>query len=120
MNRRVLTLLLAAALAGCASAFALSGAQAAPAKRVAGQARLNVGVQVMRFAATGSKLSAKGLVSATLTDNRGRKSTVHTVVALAASTGGTCKVLHLFLNELSLQLLGLNAHLDKVTLDITG
>jgi hypothetical protein len=74
----------------------------------------------MHFASTGRKLSAKGLVTATLTDNRGRTSTVHTAVALTASTGGGCKVLHLFLNELTLQLLGLNAHLDKVTLDITG
>jgi hypothetical protein len=120
LNRRVLPLLVAAALAGPAGAFALAGAQAAPAKTVARQARLNVGVQVLHFAAAGSKLSAKGLVTATLTDNRGRTSTVHTVVALAASTGGGCRVLHLFLNELSLQLLGLNAHLDKVTLDITG
>jgi hypothetical protein len=84
------------------------------------QARLNVGVQVMHFASAGRKLSAKGLVTATLTDSRGRTSTVHTAVALTASTGGGCKVLHLFLNELTLQLLGLNAHLDKVTLDITG
>lgn len=41
-------------------------------------------------------------------------------MALTASTGGSCRVLHLFLNELNLQLLGLTAHLDKVTLDITG
>lgn len=120
LNRRVLALLVAAALAGPASAFALSGAQAAPTKTAARQARLNVGVEVLRFATTGRKLSAKGLVTATLTDNRGRKSTVHTAVALAASTGGGCRVLHLFLKELNLQLLGLNAHLDKVTLDITG
>jgi hypothetical protein len=111
---------MAAALAGTASAFVLAGAQAAPAKTAARQARLNVGVQVMHFASTGRKLSAKGLVTATLTDNRGRTSTVHTAVALSASTGGGCRVLHLFLNELTLQLLGLNAHLDKVTLDITG
>jgi hypothetical protein len=120
LKRRVLPLLMAAALAGSASAFALAGAQAAPAKTAARQARLNVGVQVMHFASTASKLSAKGMVTATLTDNRGRTGTVHTAVALSASTGGGCRVLHLFLNELTLQLLGLNAHLDKVTLDITG
>jgi hypothetical protein len=120
LKRRALSLLMVAALAGAASAFALAGAQAAPTKTPARQARVNVGVQVMHFASTGRKLSAKGLVTATLTDNRGRTSTVHTAVALSASTGGGCKVLHLFLNELTLQLLGLNAHLDKVTLDITG
>ncbi len=50
----------------------------------------------------------------------GHRSTVRTQVALAASTGGACQVLHLSLNQLSLNLLGLNAHLDKVVLDITG
>ena len=74
----------------------------------------------MRFTTSGRKLSAVGSVSATLIDNRGHRSTIHTTVALAASTGGACKVLHLDLKELTLQLLGLNAHLDRVILDITG
>jgi hypothetical protein len=55
-----------------------------------------------------------------LVDNQGPTTTVHSKVAITASTGGGCRVLHLFLNQLNLQLLGLTAHLDKVTLDITG
>lgn len=77
-------------------------------------------MQVLRFASAGRTLSAVGRVSATLTDNHGASRTIHTTVALAASTGGGCKVLHLDLKELTLQLLGLNAHLDRVLLDITG
>lgn len=122
LKRRGLSLLavMALAIAGGGTGVLLAGAQAAPAAHAAHTGRLNVGVQVMRFTDAGRKLSAVGRVSATLIDNHGRKSTVHTTVALAASTGGACKVLHLDLKELTLQLLGLNAHLDRVILDITG
>ncbi|MEO6857966.1 MAG: hypothetical protein ABI323_05190 [Solirubrobacteraceae bacterium] len=41
-------------------------------------------------------------------------------MALTASTGGSCKILHLDLRQLNLVLLGLTAHLDRVILDITG
>ena len=122
LKRRGLSLLavMALAIAGGSTGVLLAGAQAAPAAHAAHTGRLNVGVQVMRFTDPGRKLSAVGSVSATLTDNRGHTSTIHTTVALAASTGGGCKVLHLDLKELTLQLLGLNAHLDRVILDITG
>ena len=120
MKRWSMGLLAALALAVGGGGMLLAGAQAAPAAHTARQARLNVGVQVLRFAAAGRKVSAVGQVSATLTDNHGMTKTIHTTVALAASTGGGCKVLHLYLKELTLQLLGLNAHLDPVTLDITG
>lgn len=122
LKRRGLSLLavMALAIAGGGTSVLLAGAQAAPAAHAAHTGRLNVGVQVMRFTDAGRMLSAVGRVSATLTDNHGRKSTIHTTVALAASTGGACKVLHLDLKELTLQLLGLNAHLDRVILDITG
>ncbi len=115
LKRRGLSLLavMALAIAGGGTGVLLAGAQAAPAAHAAHTGRLNVGVQVMRFTDAGRKLSAVGRVSATLIDNHGRKSTVHTTVALAASTGGACKVLHLDLKELTLQLLGLNAHLDR-------
>jgi hypothetical protein len=79
-----------------------------------------VGVEVLGFHAAGRKTTATGLVTAVLTDNHGRTTRVRTRVALTAAAGSGCKVLHLFLNELTLTLLGLHAHLDKVTLDITG
>jgi hypothetical protein len=84
-------------------------------------AKLAVGVEVLRFSASGKTTTANGLLTATLTDNLGHISTIKDNVALTAATGGSgCRVLHLFLNELTLNLLGLTAHLDKVTLDITG
>jgi hypothetical protein len=75
---------------------------------------------VLQFAAGGRTLTATGQVTARLTDNGGHVTTVHARVALSAASGGNCRVLHLFLNELTLTLLGLHAHLDKVQLDVTG
>ena len=119
LRRRALALLVVT-LAGFGTAAALASVSIAPAQTMQHQARLKVGVSVLRFAAAGRRTTATGLVSATLVDNHGRMTTVHSKVAITASTGGSCRVLHLFLNQLNLQLLGLTAHLDKVTLDITG
>jgi len=99
-----------------------STAAAAPPQRSTPHrgAKLKVGVEVLHFTAAGRRLQATGIVVANLTDEAGHRATVRTPVALTAATGGHCRVLHLFLNELTLHLLGLNAHLDKVTLGITG
>jgi hypothetical protein len=101
--------------APAAGAGAAAGAQAA-----ARPGKLSVGVEVLQFSAAGRTMSASGQVTAKLTDNSGHVTTVHTRVALIAASGGNCRVLHLFLNELTLSLLGLHAHLDKVQLDVTG
>jgi hypothetical protein len=82
--------------------------------------RLSVGVSVLHFTAAGKTLSATGVVTGKLVDGAGHVSTVRQTVRLTASTGGSCQVLHLFLDQLNLELLGLNAHLDQVTLDVTG
>lgn len=82
--------------------------------------KLAVGVSVLHFATAGKTISATGLVTGTLNDGAGHISTVKQKVKLTATTGGRCQVLHLFLDQLNLQLLGLNAHLDQVTLDVTG
>jgi len=119
LRSRRLALMSLAAIAGTVLALALGGAPAAPARTAQGRGRLVVGVEVLRFAAAGRKLTGTGLVTATLS-HQGRTTTVHSRVALTASAGGGCRVLHLYLNQLSLSLLGLNAHLDKVALDITG
>jgi hypothetical protein len=84
------------------------------------QGKLSVGVSVLHFSAAGKTLSATGVVTGRLVDGAGHVSTVKQTVKLSASTGGSCQVLHLFLDQLNLQLLGLNAHLDQVTLDVTG
>ena len=123
----LLTLLAVAGLAaaGVTSAAAIASAGSAPAASAARTAstrsgRLAVGVKVVRFYTAGRSLKATGLVTARLTDNAGRTQTVKTMVALSASTGGGCRVLHLDLKELTLTLLGLRAHLDRVILDVTG
>ncbi|HEX2015617.1 MAG TPA: hypothetical protein VGN69_02905 [Solirubrobacteraceae bacterium] len=121
MNARRIALLCLSALVVALTVIPASVGEAAtrqPAPPRSG--KLKVGVEVLRFAAAGRQLRATGLVTANLTDNAGHRSTAHAAVALTAQAGGNCRVLHLFLNELTLHLLGLNAHLDKVTLDITG
>jgi hypothetical protein len=76
---------------------------------------------VLRFNAAVCSTVATGIVTGRLTDNAGHAATVNTQVKLSVTGGGgRCRVLHLFLEELNLVLLGLTAHLDKVTLDITG
>jgi hypothetical protein len=121
LRRGRLSLLAFVAVVGVLAAVFLSSASAAPAQQPARPAKLSVGVQVLRFTAAGRKLSATSLVTATLTDSSGHRTISRSKVALTAATAtGGCKILHLFLNELNLSLLGLNAHLDKVQLDVTG
>ena len=115
-----LAMLPLAAVAGLAVAGAVAAAPAPTQVRAAKPARLAVGVEVLRFTTAGRAVHASGLVTAKLTDNSGHVQTVKSTVALTASAGGGCKVLHLLLQQLNLNLLGLNAHLAKVVLDITG
>jgi hypothetical protein len=103
------------------SAFATAPHNASGKSSKATSGKLAVGVSVLRFKAAGKKLIATGQVTGTLTDNKGHIAHITQVVQLSATSGGTaCKVLHLDLKQLNLQLLGLNAHLDRVVLDITG
>ncbi len=120
LRRARLVLAPLAVIAGVSLALVAGSAPAASSRSSARPARLNVGVEVLGFHAGGRRTSASGLVTAVLTDNTGRTTRVRTRVALTAAAGSGCRVLHLFLNELTLSLLGLHAHLDKVTLDITG
>lgn len=106
-----------AALVTCIALAAPASAATVP----SGGGKLTVGVEVLHFAAAGRTVQATSMVTGTLADDRGHTSTVHSKLALTAATGGSgCKVLHLDLQELTLNLLGLNAHLDRVILDITG
>jgi len=119
-TRRFRFLLAPLAIAAVLTALVFVSVAAPAAQPAARGGRLSVGVEVLRFAAAGRSLKATGLVTARLTDNSGHVRTVSSRVALTAAAGGGCRVLHLFLNQLTLQLLGLNAHLDKVQLDVTG
>jgi hypothetical protein len=108
----------AAIAAGDGGAAAPTSTSSQKAKTQPG--RLAVGVEVLRFGTRGKTLVARGQVTAKLTDGSGHSTTAHQAVTLTAATGGRCRVLHLFLDQLNLRLLGLTAHLDRVTLDVTG
>ena len=119
--RRRLPVLAALASAGLAAGVVSAGAAPSAAAPAARTAKLAVGVEVLHFSSSGRTTTANGLLTATLSDTLGHVTTIRDNVALTAAVGGSgCRVLHLFLNELTLNLLGLTAHLDKVTLDITG
>jgi hypothetical protein len=84
------------------------------------QGRLSVRVNVDRFYATAAGTQASGTATATLTPIGQHPTTISKRVTLAATRSGSCTVLHLNLEELNLNLLGLNVHLEKVVLDVTG
>jgi hypothetical protein len=66
-------------------------------------------------------LVAVGTLAGTLTDSAGAViGTITQQVRLPLAPRGTCKILHLELGPLDLDLLGLVVHLDRVVLDITA
>jgi hypothetical protein len=78
-------------------------------------------VKRVGYSAKSKKTTATADITGTVTDgDTGQKTTVRTRATLAATAKGSCKVLHLTLDELRLNLLGLNAFLDKVELEVTG
>jgi hypothetical protein len=84
------------------------------------QGRVTINVRVTRFASTASGPRATGVATATLNGLGGTPTTVRQRVNLAVSKKGSCNVLTLTLDTLDLTLLGLNVHLDKVDLRVTG
>ena len=120
-------ILLVSSLAVTAAAFtpavagAASRAQAVYAGAAATpQGRLAVTVDVARFRATQSGTVADGTATATLRGLGGMPTTVKQKVTLSAAKAGRCTILTLTLDTLDLTLLGLNVHLDKVDLKVTG
>jgi hypothetical protein len=100
---------LASASPGTSATFA-----AAPSRH------LTVTVQVNRFRATAAGTKADGTATATLTGLGQVPTTVRKKVTLTASKSGSCTILTLTLDTLDLKLLGLDVHLDKVDLSLTG
>lgn len=84
------------------------------------QGRLAVRVNVDRFYAIAAGTRASGTATATLTPIGQHPTTISKRVTLAAAHSGSCTVLKLNLEELNLNLLGLNVHLEKVVLNVTG
>src|SRR3954470_7894963 len=82
--------------------------------------KLNVNLAITKFRVANGKSTASGTATATLTDNAGNITRIKQPVTLAVKRGGSCRILGLVLDQLDLKLLGLNVHLDKVNLQITG
>ena len=132
MRRLTLTSALVAGLA--VAAVGPAGASAATAQRAASgsdarafaqitgqpQGRVTVAVRVTRFTATAAGPRARGVATATLRGLGGLPTTVRRKVTLAVARKGSCNILTLRLEQLDLTLLGLNVHLDKVLLKVTG
>jgi hypothetical protein len=107
-----------AAAALPASAGAQETAPAAPDQAAAG--RMTVQLDVTRFRATRHGPVAEGTATARLRGLGGFPTTVTKKVRLSQVRRGNCRILTLVLEELDLTLLGLNVHLDKVDLRVTG
>ena len=82
--------------------------------------KLDVNIAITKFKVANGKSTANGFATAVLTDNAGRTTRIKQPVTLAVKQGGSCRILGLVLDQLDLKLLGLNVHLDKVNLQITG
>jgi len=124
-QRSFVGLLVAGAAVACAAmpatASASSGSSSVwTAAANTPQGRLKVAVDVRRFRATASGTTADGTATATLGGLGGLPTVVKKKVHLSAAKGGSCTILSLQLDTLDLTLLGLNVHLDKVNLQLTG
>jgi hypothetical protein len=122
--RRILVVSLLAAGAAAALPAAAAAAPRAQAQFAGSaatpQGRLAVRVDVSRFRATRSGPVADGVATATLRGLGQLPTTVRKKVTLSAAKSGRCTILTLRLDTLDLTLLGLNVHLDKVDLKVTG
>jgi predicted RNA-binding protein Jag len=81
---------------------------------------LSVKVDISSFHAKRARTTASGTATALLTDNKGHVTKLKQTVTLSVKSGGSCRILSLVLDELKLNLLGLNVKLDKVNLQVTG
>jgi hypothetical protein len=78
---------------------------------------------ITRFSTRNNRLVAHGLVSGVIRDASGNvtRNVTNAPVSMAvAQQRGTCRILHLVLGPLDLDLLGLEIHLNRVVLDITA
>jgi hypothetical protein len=102
------------------SVTAASASTAVTATAQTPNGRLAVSVNVDRFYATAAGTKASGTATATLTPIGQHPTRISKHVTLIAARSGSCTVLTLHLEELNLNLLGLNVHLEKVVLNVTG
>src|SRR5436305_3535954 len=111
------------ALAAIAAVLLMSCTAAEAATPSAGSSaggKLHVAVQVNRFAVHGKTTTAQGTITANLSDIEGHRTTFRSPVTLHVARGSSCQILNLQLDQLTLALLGLDVHLNKVVLTVTG
>lgn len=124
LTSALLTVLAVAAIAPAAASAATrshaSGDQAFAQMTSQPRGRVHVSVKINRFVATSSGAKAKGVATATLRSFGAVPTTVRKHVTLAVAKKGSCNILTLDLKQLDLHLLGLNVHLDRVHLTVTG
>jgi hypothetical protein len=79
-------------------------------------------LEVQRFAVEQRQLVARGVLDGTLRDANGavRPVTDQSVTLPVGQLRATCRILHLVLGPLDLDLLGLEIHLNRVVLDIVA
>ena len=109
----------AAIVAAALPAPALAQDRSGEAKAAAA-GNVTVQLDVKRFKATKAGPVATGTAKATLRGLGGMPATVTQDVTLAQARRGSCRILTLTLDQLDLTLLGVNVHLDKVDLRVTG
>ena len=115
-SRLFMVSLVVACLLVPASANAASSSSSSKSK----SRNLTVKVDVSRVHARRARTTASGTATALLTDNKGHVTKLKQNVTLSVKSGGSCRILSLVLDELKLNLLGLNVKLDKVNLQVTG
>jgi hypothetical protein len=127
MKLRVLTAFLAALLSGLV--MAPTGHAASPdafrdvpvAGTVVGGGTFRGVLDVQRFAVQNGAVVARGVLDGTVTNAVGSKPVSNQIVAFRVNQiRGTCRILHLELGPLDLDLLGLRVQLSRVVLDITA
>jgi hypothetical protein len=114
MRSRLTRLAAVAALSAAGAATLPAAAPAAPTAPAAAHV-LRADVQIQKFVVTKSGLSALGTQSAQLSGRSSRQRATFTV-----AKGGSCNVLTLNLQQLNLQLLGLDLQTSAINLKITG
>jgi hypothetical protein len=97
-----------------ATGFVATGTAATP------RGKLHVQVDIKRFQRTRQGPVARGVAQATLGSLGSGPTTVRKRVTLQVAQRGRCNILTLTLDTLDLTLLGLNVHLDRVDLRVTG
>ena len=84
------------------------------------QGVVHLAVNVHRFYATAAGARATGTATATLTPLGQLPTSASKNVTLSVARSGKCTILTLTLETLELKLLGLDVHLEKVVLTVTG